>query len=313
MNQTVLGKIAVVGSGAVGCYYGGMLAQAGHDVHFLMRADLDTVQREGLRIFTKGNAVHLPRVQCAATTEEIGAADLVIIALKATANADLARLLPPLIGAHTALLTLQNGLGNERCLAERWGAERVIGGLCFVCINRTEPGVIRHLDDGSISIGEFGRPVSTRVRALADAFLSVGVEANAVDDLAGERWRKLMWNVPFNGLSIAANANVADVLGNAMLRTEARAIMDELLDAARRLGHEIPDSFADWQIERSYAFGSYRPSSMIDYELGRPVEVESIWGEPLRQGLAAGAKMPRLALLHAVIQHVTAPCTLRGA
>ncbi len=313
MNQSPLGKIAVVGSGAVGCYYGGMLAHAGCDVHFLMRADLDTVRREGLRIFTKGGEVHLPRVECAATAEEIGPADIVIIALKATANAELVRLLPPLIGESTALFTLQNGLGNERFLAERWGAERVMGGLCFVCINRTAPGVIRHLDEGSISIGEFGRPVSVRVRAVADAFRSVGVEANAVDDLDGERWRKLMWNVPFNGLSIAANANVADVLADAALRAEARAIMDELLDAARRLGHAIPDAFADWQIERSFAFGGYRPSSMIDYELGRPVEVEAIWGEPLRQGLAAGAKMPRLALLHAIIRHVTERRALRGA
>lgn len=313
MNPSSLGKIVVVGSGAVGCYYGGMLAHAGCDVHFLMRADLDTVRCEGLRIFTKGSEVHLSRVPCAATAEEIGTADLVIIALKATANAELVRLLPPLIGAHTALFTLQNGLGNERFLAERWGAERVMGGLCFVCINRTAPGVIRHLDEGSISIGEFGRPVSSRVRVVADAFASVGVEANAVDDLDGERWRKLMWNVPFNGLSIAANANVGDVLGDAMLRMEARAIMDELLDAARRLGHPIPDAFADWQIERSYAFGGYRPSSMIDYDIGRPVEVEAIWGEPLRQGIAAGAKMPRLALLHAVIRHVTDRRALRGA
>ena len=304
MNPSPLGKIAVVGSGAVGCYYGGMLAHAGHDVHFLMRADFETVRRDGLRIFTKGGEVHLPRVQCAATPDEIGAADLVIVSLKATANAELARLLPPLIGERTGLLTLQNGLGNERFLSERWGAERVMGGLCFVCINRTAPGVIRHLDHGSISIGESGRSVSERVRAIADAFSAVGVEANAVDDLAGERWRKLLWNIPFNGLSIGAGANVAEVLADAALRAEARALMDELLDAARCLGHAIPDSFADWQIERSGSMGGYKPSSMIDYELGRPVEVEAIWGEPLRQGVAAGAKMPRLALLHAVIRHL---------
>ena len=306
MNGTPLGKIAVVGSGAVGCYYGGMLAHAGHDVHFLMRADLETVRRDGLRIFTKGGEVHLPRVQCAGTTEEIGAADLVIISLKATANRELERLLPPLIREGTALLTLQNGLGNEAFLGERWGAERVMGGLCFVCIHRTAPGVIRHLDHGAISIGEFRRLVSPRVRAIADAFNAVEVQANAVDDLDGERWRKLMWNVPFNGLSIAANANVADVLADATLRAEARALMNELLDAARRLGHGIPDSFADWQIERSASMGSYRPSSMIDFEMGRPVEVDAIWREPLRQGIAAGAQMPRLARLLAVIEDATA-------
>ena len=313
MNPTPLGKIAIVGSGAVGCYYGGMLAHAGHDVHFLMRSDLDTVRRDGLRIFTKGSEVHLPRVRCSAATEEIGTVELVIISLKATANTDLARLLPPLIGERTGLLTLQNGLGNEAFLSERWGAERVMGALCFVCINRTAHGIIRHIDHGSISIGEFRRPVSARVRVIAGAFSAVDVQANAVDDLDGERWRKLLWNVPFNGLSITANANVADVLADAALREEARALMGELLDAARRLGHAIPDSFADWQIERSDSMGAYKPSSMIDYELGRPVEVDAIWAEPLRQGLAASAKMPRLARLHRIIRQVTERRALHGA
>jgi 2-dehydropantoate 2-reductase len=225
VNQISLGKIAVVGSGAVGGYYGGMLAHAGHDVHFLMRSDLDVVRHGGLRILTKGEEVRLPRVQCAGTSAEIGPVDLVLIALKATANADLERLLPPLIGGSTALLTLQNGLGNESFLSQRWGAERVMGALCFVCINRTAPGVIRHLDHGTISIGEFRRPVSERVRAVAEAFNAVDVEAHAVDDLAGERWRKLLWNIPFNGLSIAAGANVADVLADAGLRSLTRSLI----------------------------------------------------------------------------------------
>ena len=134
-----------------------------------------------------------------------------------------------------------------------------------------------------------------------------------MDDLEGERWRKLLWNIPFNGLSIAAGANVAGVLADAGLRTLARSLMDEVLDAARRIGHGIPDSFADWQIERSHSMGQYRPSSMIDYELGRPVEVEAIWGEPLRQGLAAGAKMPKLDMLHGIIRHVTERRALRGS
>ena len=313
MNPSPLGKIAIVGSGAVGGYYGGMLAHSGHDVHFLMRADLETVRRDGLVILTKGREVRLPRLQCAGTTAEIGPVDLVIISVKATANRELERLLPPLIGKGTALLTLQNGLGNEAFLSERWGAERVMGALCFVCINRDAPGVIRHIDHGSISIGEYRRPVSARVRAVAEAFNAVDVQANAVDDLEGERWRKLLWNIPFNGLSIAAGANVAEVLADAGLRVLARSLMGEVLDAARRLGHEIPDSFADWQIERSDSMGPYRPSSMIDYEMGRPVEVEAIWGEPLRQGLAAGAKMRRLEFLHGIIRHVTERRALRGA
>lgn len=305
--ETLKGKrIAVVGSGAVGCYYGGMLAHGGHDVHFLMRADLETVREKGLTILTKGQEIRLPKVNAAASTAEIGPVDLVIIALKTTANGSLDTLLPPLIGPETILLTLQNGLGNEEYLAARWGRERVLGALCFVCINRTAPGVIHHIDHGSISIGEFGKPATARVRAIADAWNAVDVKADAVNNLAGERWRKLLWNIPFNGLSIAARANVARVLAHEGLRTLARSLMDEGLDAARRLGHDIPDSFADWQIERSDSMGAYRPSSMIDFEEGRPVEVEAIWGEPWRQGTAAGAHMPRTETLYRLITALSA-------
>ncbi len=300
-------KIAVIGSGAVGCYYGGMLLQAGCDVRFLMRADLRTVQERGLAIQTRGETLCLKPVQAFGSTEEIGPCDLVIVALKATANSALETLLPPLIGPGTALLTLQNGLGNEEFLGERWGTERVMGGLCFVCLNRTSPGVIEHYDHGTLSIGEFRRSVSPRVRAVAEAFRRGGVEANPVENLVTERWRKLLWNIPFNGLSIVADgATVADILADEGLRTQARDLMSEVLDAAHRLGHDIPDSFADYQIERSWSMGPYKPSSMIDWQMGRPVEVEAIWGEPWRQGTNAGAAMPRLETVYRLLQRATA-------
>ena len=300
-------KIAVVGSGAVGCYYGGMLAHAGCDVRFLMRADLAAVRTRGLTIHTQGKTIAVPRVTAYATTAEIGPVDLVIIALKATANAALETLLPPLLGENTALLTLQNGLGNEEFLIARWGAERVMGALCFVCLNRTAPGVIEHYDAGSISIGEFRRPASARARAVAEAFVSAGVEARAVENLVTERWRKLLWNIPFNGLAIAANgATVADVLADDGLRKLARDLIAEALDAARRLGHEIDDAFADWQIERSYSMGPYKPSSMLDWQARRPVEVEAIWGEPWRQGAGAGAVLPRMEMLYELLKRITA-------
>ncbi len=299
-------KIAVVGSGAVGCYYGGMLAHAGFDVRFLMRADLAVVRKHGLTIHTHGRPVAVPQVAAYGTTAEIGPVDLVIIALKATANAALEKLLPPLLGKDTALLTLQNGLGNEEFLAARWGAERVMGALCFVCLNRTSPGIIVHFDAGSISIGEFRRPASDRARAVAEAFVSAGVESRAVENLVTERWRKLLWNIPFNGLSIVAfGATVDMVLADDGLRKLARDLMTEVLDAARRLGHEIPDDFADWQIERSYSMGAYKPSSMLDWFEKRPVEVEAIWGEPWRQGAGAGASLPRMEMLYELLKRIT--------
>ncbi len=301
-------KIAVVGAGAVGCYYGGMLARTGYDVHFLMRTDLQVVRAHGLTIHTKGEMIRLKDAKAYATPAEIGPCDLVIIALKATANPALEEVLPPLIGPETTLLTLQNGLGNEEFLAERWGAERVMGGLCFVCLNRTAPGVIEHFDHGTLSLGEFGRRPAQRTMAVADAFRHAGIEANAVENLITERWRKLLWNIPFNGLSIAAGgATVADILGDEGLRTLARELMSEALRAARKLGHSIPDSFADFQLERSWSMGPYKPSSMIDWQFGRPVEVEAIWGEPWRQGTQAGARMERLETIYRLLQRLTIP------
>jgi 2-dehydropantoate 2-reductase len=304
--MSAFAKIAVVGSGAVGCYYGGMLAHAGSRVEFLMRSDLAAVREHGLTIHTGGETMHLRNVRAHRTPEEIGSCDLVIIALKATANSALDALIPPLLHEQTALLTLQNGLGNEEYLAERWGAERVMGGLCFVCLNRTAPGVIEHLDRGTISIGEFARPPQPRTNAIVDALARAGIDAVVVESLAAEHWRKLLWNIPFNGLAIAAGgATVADVLGDEGLRTSARQLMNEVLDATGRLGLAIPESFADFQIERSYSMGPYRPSSLIDWELDRPVEVEAIWGEPLRQALATGAAMPRLELLYHLLRRLS--------
>jgi 2-dehydropantoate 2-reductase len=307
-----LGKIAIVGSGAVGAYYGGMLAHDGHDVHFLMRSDAATVRERGLTIKTGGKTIHF-KANVHEDTTDIGSSDLVLIALKATANSALESLIPPLLGPNTALVTLQNGLGNEEYLAQRWGAGRVMGALCFVCLNRTAPGEITHFDHGSISIGEYQRPVSPRVQSLVDAFVHAGIDSKAVDALLTERWRKLVWNVPFNGLSIAANgATVADVLADVELRKLARDLMGEVIDAAGRLGHPITDDFADFQIERSYSMGPYKPSSMIDWEHGLPVEVDAIWGEPLRQGIKAGASLPRLTMLHALLRQINKPKSSRG-
>jgi len=137
-------KIAVVGCGAVGSYYGARLGRSGQETHFLLRSDYEAVRRRGVLIRSpEGDFRFQPK--CARTPEEIGVCDLALIALKTTANDQLQRLLTPVVGKSTAILTLQNGLGNEDLLAALFGEEKVLGGLCFVCLNRVEPGVIQHI------------------------------------------------------------------------------------------------------------------------------------------------------------------------
>lgn len=301
MNRNL--KIAIVGSGAIGLYYGGRLANAGADVHFLMRSDYEHVVASGIRARSADGDFFLPQVKAARTTAEIGECDVVIVALKATANAVLADLLPPLLGPETMILTLQNGLGNEEDIAELFGNERVVGGLCFVCINRVGPGEVEHYGQGMIAMGEFGRPVSDRVRQMETIMKMGKIACRVTDDLARERWRKLVWNVPFNGLAIAAGGiDVAEILSDVGLKKLTVELMEEVIEAAASLGHALPEGLITDQVDRTGTMGPYKPSSLIDYLAGRAVEVEAIWGNALRAGQAAGAEMPRLEMLYFLLR-----------
>lgn len=274
-------------------------------MHFLMRADLEAVRERGLEIRSQDGDFRLEKVAAHGSTAEIGPSDWVLIALKTTSNAALETLIPPLLHERTRLVTLQNGLGNEAFLAERFGAERVMGGLCFVCLNRVAPGVIEHYGHGTLSLGEYVPSGRGYLEELAGMFAATGVETRQVPNLILERWRKLVWNIPFNGLSIAAGkATVADILGDDALHALTRELMVEVIGAAAALGHSIPLEFIEEQIERSLKMGPYKPSSLIDYAAGRPVEVESIWGEPCRQAVAAGAPVPRMDMLYALLRRL---------
>ncbi|HWZ95941.1 MAG TPA: 2-dehydropantoate 2-reductase [Opitutaceae bacterium] len=304
----MVSKIAIVGSGAIGMYYGSKLASAGVDLRFLMRGDLAAVRARGsLLVHDKGGTMELRPVAAFGSAEEIGPVDLVIVTLKTTANGELARLLPPLLGPRTVIFTLQNGLGSDEQLAALFGAERVMGGLAFIAATRTAPGEVTCYHPGSISLGEFGRPPQDRTRALAAQFEAAGVKTRVVDDLAEARWHKLVWNIPFNGLAIAAGGIATDRLcAVPRLAEEVRALMHEVQSAASRLGFVIPDKFLRQQFDVTPPMGAYRPSSLVDFLAGREVEVEAIWGEPLRRAQAAGAHVPRLEKLYASLKKLTA-------
>jgi 2-dehydropantoate 2-reductase len=276
-------------------------------VHFLMRGDVSEIRQLGLRIRSKDGDLRVVNVQLSASTEEIGPCDLVLIAVKATSNPDLLELIPPLLHENTMLLTLQNGLGNEEFLAENFGTERVLGGLCFVCLNRVSRGVIEEYGHGHLTIGEFRASPLPRTHEVVEEFKRCGVVCSVLEDLALERWRKLVWNVPFNGLTITGGGiDTAAILADEPLRNLTLVLMDEVITAANACGYPLPGSAAIEQIKRTESMGAYRPSTLIDFEAGRPLEIEPIWGEPLRRALAAGATAPRWEELYAALKEVAA-------
>jgi 2-dehydropantoate 2-reductase len=204
----------------------------------------------------------------------------------------------PLLGEATRVLTLQNGLGNVETLARLFGAERVLGGLCFVCINRVGPGQLRHTAGGAVSIGELVPGATGMLAEVVGRFAAARVACRAVDPLGKAQWTKLVWNVPFNGLAIAEGGVTTDLLlATAALEGEVRALMAEVVAAAGALGFELAPGLIDQQIELTRGMAAYRPSSMIDFIEGREVETEAIWAEPIRRARAAGVAVPRMAAL----------------
>jgi 2-dehydropantoate 2-reductase len=332
-------KIAVVGCGAVGSYYGAMLCRAGREVHFLLRSDFEAVRQKGVTIRSPaGNFTIHP--QCAKTPEAIGLSDLVLIGLKTTANDQFPKLLPPLVGPQTAVATLQNGLGNTEQLARLFSPEQILSGLCFVCLNRVDPGVIHHLEYGMIVLGEFQRRAGPRTHGLAAMFRDAGVPCKVTDNLARAQWEKLVWNIPFNGLGVAGAAGYEvfatrhlpavpkllsegwspvtrhspgpvlttdKLLADPRWKKLLRDLMLEVIATAGALGFEIPASYAEEQIERTRTMGAYRASTLIDFERHQPLELEGMFLEPLRRAQAAGVPVPRLAALCKVLQQLDQP------
>ncbi len=318
-------KIAVVGCGAVGSYYGARLCRAGQDVHFLLRSDYDAVRQNGVAVRSPAGdfTVH---PHCAKTPDEIGVSDVVLIGLKTTANDQFPKLLPPLVGPQTAVVTMQNGLGNTEQLARLFPAEQILNGLCFVCLNRIAPGVIHHMKYGPIILGEFQRPASPRTHQLARMFQDAGVPCKVADNLAQAQWEKLVWNIPFNGLGVAGTVGYETLMSaecgvqsaesvGPVLTTDKiladprwkellRELMLEVIAAAAGLGYHIPAPFADENIERTRTMGAYKASTLLDFEHGQSLELESMFLEPLRRAQAAGVPVPRLTTLCEVLRQL---------
>jgi 2-dehydropantoate 2-reductase len=312
-------KIAVIGPGAVGSYYGAKLCQDGHETHFLLRSDYEQVRRHGVRIISPEGDFNA-RPKCARKPEKIGIADLVLVAIKSTANDEVPALLRPLVDSHTAILTLQNGLGNEEFLAKLFPAEQILGGLCFVCLNRISPGVVRHIAHGKIEMGEFQRWPEPRTHDIASAFRHAGVPCSVRDNLEKAHWEKLVWNIPFNGLGVASCAGYDDVVNGTFsgkigecLTTDrllgeprwfelVRELMAEIIADGNGSSFKIPSDFADEQIAKTRVMGTYKPSTVLDFENSLPLEVEAMFVEPLRRARLRGIAMPRLEALTRILR-----------
>jgi 2-dehydropantoate 2-reductase len=307
MKTTKLAQWTLVGPGAVGLYYGGRIAHSGCKLSVLARSEAAELEAHGIRVrmidpvSNELKETFTAQIECVrGKATKMAATDCVIIAAKSTFNRELIESLKSIVEpGRTVLLCLQNGLGNAEFFAEHFPENTILAGLCFVCVNRTEPGVVENYHPGRVEIGSLGDRWSGAAKSVVEIFNQSGLVASHAEKLDVALWRKLCWNIPFNGLSIAAGGIATDkILAQPELVARAHALMEEIRTVASLTGHSISDKFIEGQFTVTEKMGAYRPSSLIDYLAKKPVELESIWGEPLRRGRALGSNMPELAKLY---------------
>jgi 2-dehydropantoate 2-reductase len=297
-------RIAVIGAGSVGCLYGARLGRAGHDVHFLMRRDFEAVRRGGLMVHSCDGDFHFP-ARAYAKSDDIGAVDLVVCALKTTSMHEAEALIRPCVGPDTEVLALMNGLGVEDRFAEWFGADRVYGGLAFVCINRGEPGVVNHYGYGRVVIGHM-LDDPCKARRIADLFVETGFETSVARCLVQARWEKLVWNIPFSTLAVSAGAiSTRQIIEDEGLRELARSLMTETVAAGNSeplvAGRIDGEGMIDWMFANTATMGDYHPSMLIDYVEKKPLEAESILGEPVRRAARLGVAVPHMAMQYRLV------------
>ncbi|MFZ5562839.1 MAG: putative 2-dehydropantoate 2-reductase [Thermodesulfobacteriota bacterium] len=296
MKETM--TFAVIGTGAVGGYYGGLLCRHGFDVHFLLRSDYDHVREKGLVIDSRDGNFHLHPVNAWQRAEDMPRCDVVIVALKTTANHRLPEILPHVVKPGGVVVALQNGLGVEKTIQDIVPGATVIGGLCFLCSNKIGPGHVHHLDFGSVRLGQF-RPdgsaagVTPALQKVAGAFQAAGISVDLAQDLALARWQKLVWNMAFNGVTVVLGAATDQLMADPSALALVRGIMEEVVAGARACGHPLDDQFIEIMIAATKNMVAYKPSMKLDFEAGRELEVEEIYRQPIEAARKAGVAMPR--------------------
>ncbi len=299
-------KYAVIGSGALGGFYGGKLAHSGKDVHFLFHSDYEYVLNNGLKVDSVNGDFHLAGINAYQSTADMPKADVVLVCLKTTNNHLLKSLLPPILHSGTVIVLIQNGLGVEQDVASSFPLQPIAGGLAFICSNKIGDGHIAHLDYGKLNLGVFQGDIDPVVEHIKNDFTEAGVPTEVATDLMQARWQKLVWNIPYNGMTVVLNTTTDRLMSEASTRQLSYDLMLEVINGARACGIEVKESFADKMIELTDSMTPYAPSMKLDFDNKRPMEIEYIYSRPVKTAMEAGYAMKKVAMLESQLRFIQA-------
>lgn len=297
-------RYGVIGTGGIGGFYGGELARSGQEVHFLFNSDFEHVREHGLKVDSVFGNFHLKQVHAYRSTVDMPVCDVVLVGLKTTSNHLLKTLLPPLIGPQTTVVLIQNGLGIEAQLAEDFPDLSIAGGLGFICSGKFGPGYIVHAEHGKITLGSHQGDNTELLKRVCQDFQTAGVPSEFSDDLLASRWKKLVWNVPYNGLTVVMNALTSDLMAHPSTYALCRELMLEVIGAANSNGVAVSEEFAQVMLDYTLDMKPYAPSMRLDFDHKRPMEIDAIYGAPIEAGKKAGFDMPRMQMLERQLRYI---------
>ncbi|MDY0207182.1 MAG: putative 2-dehydropantoate 2-reductase [Pseudomonas sp.] len=313
MSEEQQPRIGIIGTGAIGGFYGLMLARAGFEVHFLLRSEYDAVSRNGLRV---NSAVHgelyLPKVHAWNDPAQMPKCDWLFVGAKTTSNAEMAPIINQVAAAGAKVVLLQNGLAVEEQLRPLLDQHlHLLGGLCFICVHRSAPGVIEHQSQGGVNLGYHSGPATEEegyaiVQQGAGFFQQAGLESKAALKLQQARWQKLVWNIPYNGLSVLLNSNTEQLMSEPHSRELVTELMEEVMAGAAACGYPLPENLVQGMLKFTDAMPAYLPSMYHDFSLKRVMELQAIYRAPLEAAQAAGCAMPKTSMLLQTLDYLSA-------
>ena len=294
-------KYGVIGTGAIGGYYGAKLARAGQEVHFLLHKDYEYVRSNGLQVDSCDGSFHI-RANAYARTADMPQCDVVLVCLKSVNNGKLKELLPPLLHEHTLVVMIQNGIGIEPDVQTMFPGVQLAAGLAFICSAKTEPGRVSHQCYGSINLANYSCRDERLFEAVVGEFRAAGIETGQVE-YHEARWKKAVWNMPFNGMTVALHTQTDLLLRDPSTRQLIRDQMMEVVGASRALGVSgVDEAFVEKMIRMTDEMTPYSPSMRLDYDFHRPMEIHYLYTRPIEIAREAGFPMPKLEMLEAELK-----------
>lgn len=294
---------SIIGSGAIGAFYGGKLAHIGKDVHFLFRSEYEHVSKNGLKIYSKDGDFHLKNINVYNDTSLMPKSDIILVCLKTGNNKILKDLIKPLIKKDTTVILIQNGLNIEEELAKDFPNLSIAAGMAFICSNRIAPGTINHLDYGKLTVSPY-RGECNNLKTFCNDLSQAKVENLLWNDYVTARWRKLVWNIPYNGLTVILNTSTENIMKNPSTRQLVTDVMKEVQLAGVACGADIPDKFIDAMLESTDHMTPYDPSMKLDFTNKRPLEIKAIYSNPIEAAKKVGVNVPKIEIMEQMLKFI---------